>query len=245
MQRYFLGVKSVINETYQISGKDDVHHIKNVMRQQTGDKVIVNFTNATMICEIIDIQTEITVKPIEDIDILTEMPVSVTIASGLLKNDKYEWMIQKATELGAVSFIPFVSERTIVKVDEKKFQKKVERFTKIVKEAAEQSYRQIVPSIEFVASGKALAKKLEAFDHVLIAYEETAKSGEIKSFTEALQDVKHGDKVCMIFGPEGGLSEAEVAQFGSKVIGLGPRILRAETAPLYALSAMSFHFELN
>lgn len=245
MQRYFLGVKSVINETYQISDKDDVHHIKNVMRQQTGDKVIVNFTNATMICEIIDIQTEITVKPIEDIDILTEMPVSVTIASGLLKNDKYEWMIQKATELGAVSFIPFVSERTIVKVDEKKFQKKVERFTKIVKEAAEQSYRQIVPSIEFVASGKALAKKLEAFDHVLIAYEETAKSGEIKSFTEALQDVKHGDKVCMIFGPEGGLSEAEVAQFGSKVIGLGPRILRAETAPLYALSAMSFHFELN
>lgn len=245
MQRYFLDVKSVINETYQISDKDDVHHIKNVMRQQTGDKVIVNFTNATMICEIIDIQTEITVKPIEDIDILTEMPVSVTIASGLLKNDKYEWMIQKATELGAVSFIPFVSERTIVKVDEKKFQKKVERFTKIVKEAAEQSYRQIVPSIEFVASGKALAKKLEAFDHVLIAYEETAKSGEIKSFTEALQDVKHGDKVCMIFGPEGGLSEAEVAQFGSKVIGLGPRILRAETAPLYALSAMSFHFELN
>ena len=198
------------------------------MRTQTGDKVIVNFTNATMICEIIDIQTEITVKPIEHIDIQTELPVSVTIASGLLKNDKYEWMIQKATELGAVSFIPFVSERTIVKVDEKKFQKKVERFTKIVKEAAEQSYRQIVPSIEFVASGKALAKKLEAFDHVLIAYEETAKSGEIKSFTEALQDVKHGDKVCMIFGPEGGLSEAEVAQFG-RAPGLGPGGRRFES----------------
>jgi len=80
MQRYFLDVKSVINETYQIIGKDDVHHIKNVMRQQTGDKVIVNFTNATMICEIIDIQTEITVKPIEHIDIQTELPMSVTIA---------------------------------------------------------------------------------------------------------------------------------------------------------------------
>lgn len=245
MQRYFLDEMSAFNQTYQISSKDDVHHIKNVMRQQIGDKVIINFTNETMICEITDIQSEIIVKPIEHIDIQTEMPVSVTIASGLLKNDKYEWMIQKATELGASAFIPFVSERTIVKVDEKKFQKKLERFSKIVKEAAEQSYRQIVPTIDFAQSGKALVQKLEAFDHVLIAYEETAKSGEMKSFTEALQNVKHGDNVCVIFGPEGGLSETEVAQFGSKVIELGPRILRAETAPLYALSSMSYHFELN
>ncbi|MCU7557208.1 16S rRNA (uracil(1498)-N(3))-methyltransferase [Macrococcus capreoli] len=245
MQRYFLEAHAELGEHYTIAQKDDVHHIKNVMRQQVGDQCIINFMNGTMVVELTDIGNEVTVRAIDQLDIQTEMPISVTIASGLLKNDKYEWMIQKATELGAHSFIPFVSERTIVKVDEKKFQKKLERFEKIVKEAAEQSYRQIVPYVQFANSGKSLVKELEVFDHVLIAYEETAKTGETKSFTEAIKHIKHGDKVCVIFGPEGGLSETEIELFGGTTVGLGPRILRAETAPLYVLSAFSFHFELQ
>lgn len=245
MQRYFLNTNGDLHQQYQIAHKDDVHHIKNVMRQNINDQFIINFDNAVMVGEITEITDKITFHTIEQLDIQTELPVQITIASGLLKNDKYEWMIQKATELGATQFMPFISDRTIIKVDEKKMHKKIERFEKIVKEAAEQSYRQVIPNIEFVKNSKVLVDVLSTFDHVFIAYEEVAKSGETKSFVNALNSVEQGQSICIIFGPEGGLTEQEVAMFGGQTIGLGPRILRAETAPLYALSAMSYRLELN
>ena len=245
MQRYFLNADGVLNQHYQIIDKDDIHHIKNVMRQNLNDQFIVNFDNAVMVGKITEIADTITFHTIEQLDIQTELPVQITIASGLLKNDKYEWMIQKATELGAAQFMPFISERTIIKVDEKKMHKKIDRFEKIVKEAAEQSYRQMIPNIEFVKNSKALVDVLNTFDHVFIAYEEVAKSGETKSFVNALSSVQQGQSICIIFGPEGGLTEQEVAMFSGQTIGLGPRILRAETAPLYALSAMSYQLELK
>ncbi|KAA1040066.1 16S rRNA (uracil(1498)-N(3))-methyltransferase [Macrococcus equipercicus] len=244
MQRYFLAEDAGLNERFTIQSADDVHHIKNVMRSSAGDQIIVNFRNGVYVCRLTAVDSSVEVEATEALDITTELPVDVTIASGLLKNDKYEWMIQKATELGAAHFIPFVSERTIIKVDQKKMEKRLERFNKIVKEAAEQSYRRHVPTVTFQPGSKALAELTVDYDQVLVAYEEEAKAGETKKFHAALKSMAPGTRVLIIFGPEGGLSAAELEIFGGRTIGLGPRILRAETAPLYALSAVSYFFEL-
>ncbi|TDM13101.1 16S rRNA (uracil(1498)-N(3))-methyltransferase [Macrococcus lamae] len=244
MQRYFLEQDAELNQRFFIHSTDDIHHMKNVMRSSEGDKIIVNFNNGAYVSSIITMAESIEIETIELIDLVTELPVHITIASGLLKNDKYEWMIQKATELGAAHFIPFVSERTIIKIDHKKIDKRLERFKKIVKEAAEQSYRQQVPSVSFQPSSRALVKLFDDYDYVLIAYEEEAKAGETRKFHAALNTIVPGSNVLMIFGPEGGLSHDELKLFDVQAIGLGPRILRAETAPLYALSAISYFYEL-
>lgn len=245
MQRYFLNTEAENNKNYAIIDKDDVHHIKNVMRQTVGSKIIINFINASFISEITAIDNQITVITREQLELCTELPVQVTIASGLLKNDKYEWMIQKATELGAYRFLPFISDHTVIKLDEKKMAKKVERFQKIIKEAAEQSYRQMIPEIKVIKNSTALTALLDDYDVVLVAYEESAKNGETSTLNQTLKRLESGMKVIVIFGPEGGLSETEIKQFNAPTIGLGPRILRAETAPLYLLSAMSYHIELS
>lgn len=245
MQRYFVNTEAENNKSYAIIDKEDVHHIKNVMRQTAGSKIIINFINASFISEITAIDNQITVITREQLELNTELPVQLTIASGFLKNDKYEWMIQKATELGAYRFLPFISDHTVIKLDEKKMIKKVERFQKIIKEAAEQSYRQIIPEIKVVKNSNALAALLDDYDIVLVAYEESAKNDETSVLNQTLKRLESGTKVIVIFGPEGGLSETEIKQFNAPTIGLGPRILRAETAPLYLLSAIGYHIELS
>lgn len=91
-------------------------------------------------------------------------------------------------------------------------------------------------------------QKLAQFDLILVAYEESAKTGEHSAFANALQQIEANSKVLLIFGPEGGISSDEIAAYqkaGGLLVGLGPRILRTETAPLYALSAISYALELN
>ena len=104
-----------------------------------------------------------------------------------------------------------------------------------------------MPAIELLPSFKQLITQLADYDKILVAYEESAKEGETKSLVKALQTVSKNDKVLIIFGPEGGIAPDEIKEFEKNnaiLCGLGPRILRAETAPLYALSAMSYQWEL-
>lgn len=244
MQRYFLDDNAVLNQSYSFAQKDDIHHIKNVMRQQTGDHVIINFLNGSYEVEITDIHNAVEVKVLSKLEIDVELPVEVGILSGLLKNDKYEWMIQKATELGASHFYPYQAEYSVVKWDTKKVDKKLDRMKKIIKEAAEQSYRQMIPSIEFISNITGVCDIIGRYDYVMVAYEESAKAYEVSQFHQLISQLKRGDKLLIIFGPEGGLTPKEIDTFGALTAGLGPRILRAETAPLYALSAISYHLEL-
>lgn len=244
MQRYFLNDHAALKSNYVISDKNDIHHVKNVMRQQAGDHFIVNFNNGSYEVEIVSVTDVIEVKVVTALAINTELPVDVGILSGLLKNDKYEWMLQKATELGASHFYPYQAEFSVVKWDTKKAGKKLERMNKIIKEAAEQSYRQKIPSIEFISNIAEVCDIIDRYDYVMVAYEERAKSQEVSQFHQLLNQLQPGDKLLVIFGPEGGLSPKEIEAFNSVTAGLGPRILRAETAPLYALSAISYHLEL-
>ena len=247
MQRYFI---DHIDEKQQakIVG-DDVHHISRVMRMNTGDKVICcDKSGKVAVCELIEITNEtILANVVEWIENSNEIPVHVTIASGLPKGDKLEYVFQKGTELGASEFVPFIAARSIVKWDEKKGVKKVERWNKIAKEAAEQSHRSKVPSIHTPQNIKKLIEYSESYRYKIIAYEEEAKQGEKSILAEIFHRLEKNDSLFVVIGPEGGLTEQEVSllqDHGFVACSLGPRILRTETAPLYVLSAVSYHFEL-
>ncbi|MCI2947653.1 16S rRNA (uracil(1498)-N(3))-methyltransferase [Staphylococcus caledonicus] len=248
LQRYFIDQNADEDQRFFITNKEDIHHITNVMRNSVGNKVIVTFKNKEVYTtEITQITPqEIELKLIQKLDINTELPMHITICSGLIKSDKYEWMIQKATEMGASEFIAVEMDRSVAKLPPNKTQKKLERWQKIIKEAAEQSYRLIVPHIKFESNLNKIYDTISHYDYILLAYEDEAKRGEISLFKDALRQFKTNDRILIIFGPEGGFSEKEIITFKdvSTNVGLGPRILRAETAPLYALSAISFEKEL-
>jgi 16S rRNA (uracil1498-N3)-methyltransferase len=247
LQRYFVK-RSANNHRFFIES-EDCHHIVKVMRMQVGDQIIcVDPLGKTAVCNIAEITGEsVAADVLEWKDEASELPVRVTIASGLPKGDKLEWVIQKGTELGMYELVPFTAARSIVKWDEKKAAKKVERWQKIAKEAAEQSHRTICPEVVYPVSINELIQKSKDFDYKLVAYEEESRNGEVSIFASTLQQIKKGESLLMIFGPEGGLSLDEITllkKAGFGLCGLGPRILRTETAPLYALAAISYHFEL-
>lgn len=247
VQRYF--VKQRANENRFFIDAEDRHHIVKVMRMDIGEEIIcVDSEGNSAICKIAEITDERVVADVVQWKIeISELPISITIASGLPKGDKLEWIIQKGTELGANEFLPFSAARSVVKWDDKKAAKKIERWQKIAKEAAEQSHRQILPLVSNPVSFKTLLENSKDFDYKLAAFEEESRSGETSKFSAALQKMQKGETLLLVFGPEGGLSEEEVKalkEHGFDLCGLGPRILRTETAPLYALAAISYHFEL-
>lgn len=248
MQRYFIDCSYDGRDTVLLSG-DQFHHIANVMRMKPGNEIWVVFNDGDAAkATILSLEND-TVKAriIEWEERTTELPVHVTVASGLPKGDKWEWVIQKGTEIGASQFVPFNAVRSVVKWDEKKSARKLDRWKKIAKEAAEQSHRQVVPDVLPPLTVDQLMALCELFPHKIVAYEEAAKYGEKSNFASKLSEVKIGDKILVLSGPEGGLTDEEIEQFtniGFICCGFGPRILRTETAPLYALSAISYHFEL-
>ncbi|MCU9613929.1 16S rRNA (uracil(1498)-N(3))-methyltransferase [Caldibacillus lycopersici] len=249
MQRYFLENNIQTDAQIQIIG-EDYHHIVRVMRMTVGDMITVVFPNGKVaICEISDILSESVLVDIKSWETVEhELPIHVTIASGLLKGDKLDIVIQKGTELGASQFLPFASDRSIVKLDEKKSGKKLERWRKIAKEAAEQSERNRIPTVEIPSSFQDLINMSKTYTTKIVAYEESARENETSQFSQTLQQLNTGDSLFIIFGPEGGLTPSEVNQLQENdfiICGLGPRILRAETAPMYCLSAISFYYELQ
>ncbi|HHY72960.1 MAG TPA: 16S rRNA (uracil(1498)-N(3))-methyltransferase [Bacillus bacterium] len=248
MQRYFVKNEQIKDEIIKIAG-EDAHHISRVMRMKTGDAVICCSEDGQVArCEIQEITDDLCFASIvEWIDENKELPVFVTIAQGLPKGDKVELIVQKGTEMGASSFLPFFASRSIVKWDEKKGRKKVERLEKIAKEAAEQSHRTRIPEIREPIDFKTLLKMSSQYKYKIVAYEEDAKHGEKKNLSSVLSKLTKNDSLLAVIGPEGGLTEEEIAKLldnGFITCSLGQRILRTETAPLYLLAAVSYHTEL-
>lgn len=246
MQRYFLEQQLDGDKPVRISG-NDVSHIARVMRMAPGDELICCGTDGRCaVCIIQEIsKDEVIAKTRSYLTESSELPVQVTIAQGLPKGDKMDLIVQKGTELGAASFLPFEAGRSIVRWDDKKKRKKTERLRKIAKEAAEQSHRTSVPGIEEPVSFKELLSRCKDYDTVIVAYEEEAGEGAL--FAKLLKKTPIGGTILLIIGPEGGLMDHEVTALendGFVSSGLGPRILRTETAALYALAAISYQFEL-
>ena len=252
MQRYFL------DEAYQpqdhfVLEREAYHHIVRVMRMSPKERVYLAFNDQQVIIAEI---TEITDQAVYLVELAKEnmqkeLPCQVTIASGYPKGDKLDWIVQKGTELGAHAFTGFPAATSVVKWDAKKRKKRQERLTKISQDAAEQSHRQVVPQVTLLETEKELYAQLDAYDVILVAYEESAKQGESSRLAKVLKEIidnNHvGCRILAVFGPEGGLTPQEIVTFEGKggiLCGLGPRILRTETAPLYLLSAVSYQLEL-
>lgn len=245
MQRYFIEGKVPENRITQITG-DDAKHIAKVMRQTAGGQLIAVIEERAFLATILSVEGNIEVRLDADMEANAEMPIQVAIACGLPKGDKLDLITQKSTELGMHALIPFAAERSIVKWDASKGDKKIARLQKIAKEAAEQSHRNWLPVIHNVLSFKQLLEALGNYDAVIVAYEEEARSSSPARFADVLKKLYDKSSVLIVFGPEGGISEKEAAslkQAGALFTSLGPRILRTETAPLYALAAMSYEFE--
>lgn len=245
MQRYF--IDQAYQSTIEVSGEPH-HHMSRVMRMSVDDQVFLVFNNQTAIkAKITAINNDkVTLTEVEKESLQRELPIHITIASGFPKGEKLELIVQKGTELGAYAFIAFPGESSVAKWDAKKQQKKQQRLNKIAQEAAEQSHRQALPTVSFT-SEKELIASFADYDAILIAYEESAKQGEQAQLVQTFQALEAGQKLLVVFGPEGGLTPNEVEKFqaaGAKLCGLGPRILRTETAPFYLLSAASFYYEL-
>ena len=246
MQQYFVNGRAP-QGIFQIKDKDTAKHMFSVMRLQADDQTDLVFDDGIKrLARVVDSQSK-SVEIIEELADNVELPVSVTIAMGFPKGDKLEFVAQKATELGMIALWAFPADWSVVKWDGKKLGKKAEKLEKIAQGAAEQSKRNRIPAIRLFEKKTDFLAQLTGFDQIILAYEEAAKEGEQANLVKALSGLETGQSVLVIVGPEGGVSPEEVAAFegaGAVKTGLGPRILRAETAPLYALSAISYATEL-
>ncbi|HER6567362.1 TPA: 16S rRNA (uracil(1498)-N(3))-methyltransferase [Streptococcus pyogenes] len=246
MQQYF--IKGKAEKKVTITDKDTIKHMFQVMRLTDEAEVILVFDDGVKYLAKVTNSMAHELEIIEALPDQVELPVKVTIASGFPKGDKLDTIAQKVTELGASALWGYPADWSVVKWDGKKLAKKEDKLAKIVLGAAEQSKRNVVPEVRLFEHKAAFLKSLSSFDHIFIAYEETAKAGQLATLARELKEIKPGLKLLFIFGPEGGISPAEITQFeaaGAIKVGLGPRIMRTETAPLYALSALSYALELQ
>ncbi|WP_379135132.1 RsmE family RNA methyltransferase [Paenibacillus sp. sgz500958] len=246
MQRYFVAPEQFSGDTVRIDG-EDARHIAKVMRGKEGDKLIVSDGVAReALVEIARIEIgEITATVLEPLEMTHEATVKVTVAQSLPKGDKMETVIQKCTEIGAVAFVPFLSERTIVQYDERKESKRLERWRKISKEAAEQAHRNRVPAVHSPLSWKKLLQSFKDYGAVYFCYEKEEGlqlRSAVAPWTAALT-TESEHSVLVVVGPEGGFSEGEcreAEEAGAVSVGLGRRILRCETAGMVAAACILY-----
>jgi len=247
MRKFFVKNENIKDEKIEITGSD-VNHIKNVLRLKCGEKLQIcnQDTLDNYICEIIDINNDfVCLKIIDKIKETVEGNIELDIFQGLPKADKMELIIQKGTELGVSKFIPVSMNRSIVKLSGKDELKKLERWKKIAEMAAEQSHRDLVPKIENIQNLKNACNLAEEYDIILVAYEEE-KENYIKNELLKIKGLKEKLKIAVVIGPEGGFEKDEVEvlkNLGGKIVTLGKRILRTETAGLMIASIIMYELE--
>lgn len=230
MQRYFIKNKDMLLE------ESDIRHIKKVMRMNINDKIEVVYNNKLHICEITSLEP-FNIKVIEELDEDKKTKVELTVAVALVKEQKMDLILQKLTELGVSRIIPVSMERSIVKLDKERFNKKKVRWESICKEASEQSKRTNIPIIEDIKSIKDLTK--EDADLKLVA---STKEKE-KLLNYYLQSIEDCAKIIMVIGPEGGISDKEediLVSNGYNRVSFGNLIFRVETATIYVASIINY-----
>lgn len=233
MQRYF--VKEKVNDKF-ILEQSDIHHIKNVMRNKNNDKIEVVFDKKTFICNIDNIN-DCSLSIIEEVEENNELDIELVVVCSLVKEQKMDLILQKLTELGVSKIIPLKTERSIVKIDEKRESKKLIRWQAICKEASEQAKRNSVPIITDVYTLKDLIKE-ESDIKLLCSVNE--KNIFLNNY---LQNYENCAKMIVVIGPEGGFSDKEeefLISNGYDRVSLGNRVLRVETATIYVASIINF-----
>ena len=232
MQRYF--AKDFIDDK-PVLYDSDIKHIIKVMRLVSGDYFEVVYDKMVYHCKI-----ENTIPfsyIIESTSNEEDKTIGLTVAVGLVQEQKMDLILQKLTELGVETIIPLKTERSIVKLDEIRFAKKLVRWQMICKEASEQSFRNVIPNITNVMTIDDL-KNIDIDTKLVCSTKE--KDNIINKYVDNL---RKDDNIIFVIGPEGGLSaneEDKLNSYGYKIISLGNRILRVETATFFVASIVNY-----
>lgn len=240
MPRFFIAGSNISKGLAVISGSD-AEHIK-VLRMKLGERLVLCDGNGTdHICKLKRIGDGVAeAEVLETLPCPAEPTVRCSVLAGLPKGERADFIVQKCTEAGAAEIIFFLCERCVARPDAKGMDKKIQRFQRIAEEAAKQAGRGLIPQVSAVpdfAGALNIAVKAELG---LFMYE-TGERVPLKERLEAAGEIK---TAAIITGPEGGFEpfEAELAgAAGLSLCSMGPRILRCETAPLAALTALMFH----
>ena len=239
MPRFYIPNPHIENGLLEIGG-DEVKHIRKVLRLKAGDEILVfdglgKEFEGTIIEEgrlfvMVKIQHIFSSKG--------DSPLEVTLAQSLLKGEKMDYLIQKATELGVKEIIPFFSSRSVPLLEKSRGLNRHHRWEKIAIEASKQCGRGVVPKIEFLQDYSDMLHAASTDDLRLILWER-----EGVKLKEVLERSKEKTKIFFAIGPEGGFSQEEVEKSkraGFVAVTLGRRILRAETASLCLLSILQY-----
>ena len=239
MTRFFVTSEELQPEFLVLTGENAKH--ARVLRLKEGEEVLVcDGQGQECVCTVSDVsegQISLVVRHRQASE--TEAKIRASVYMAFPKGDKLEHVIQKATELGAFEIVVFPSARCVSRPDEKSLKKKLERWQKIAASAAEQSGRGVIPQVVLISSYKEALNRAAEADKAILFYE-NERAVTLK------MSLQTGDyrTVSLLTGPEGGLEAAEVEQAreaGLDICTLGKRILRCETAPLCALSAVMYH----
>lgn len=256
MYHFFVEPGQVHEEYVEILG-GDVNHMKNVLRMKPGEEITVSdgFGHEYG-CRVAELTEDyVRAEILERREVSVELPSRLVLFQCLPKGDKMELIVQKAVELGVSAVVPVASRRCVVKLDAKKADNKVKRWQAIAESAAKQSGRALIPAVEPVTDFASALKQMQQLDVGLIPYEcadEILEDGQTRvsamDQTRALlSEIKRGQSVGILIGPEGGLEKSEVAsamEAGIRPVTLGKRILRTETAGLCILSVLMFQLEV-
>ena len=235
MQRYFAKGKM---DNHFILGDDDLYHIKTVMRMKDNDLIEVVYENRLFHCCIENVKSNIKIIIKKEIKNIKNNVPKVTLIIPLLKENKMDLILQKATEMGVYKFIVLPFNRCVIKALEKKKNNRIDRWKRIVKEASEQSKRVNIPEIEF----KDKLTDLKKLDDICLTCSTKEKQKNLK---RVLTKNKNCDRINLVIGPEGGLTNEEedyLDSIGFQRISLGNQILRVETVPLFLMSIIDYEY---
>lgn len=244
MHHFFVTPQQISGDKIRIEG-GDVNHMKNVLRMKLHEKAeISDGESRTYLCEVEAYEEDVAVLHIlEEMEADTEPASKLYLFQGLPKSDKMELIVQKAVELGVYQVIPVAMKRSVVRLDDKKAAKKADRWNSIAESAAKQAGRSRIPEVTMPLSYNEALKMAEELDVTLLPYE---LAGGMEVTREVIHQIKSGQSVGIFIGPEGGFEPEEVdaaVSMGAKVITLGKRILRTETAGLATLAVLMFELE--
>lgn len=245
MFNFFTSEENKRDSRYFISGTD-YNHIKNVLRMNICDTCLISCCGKSDLCRIVGFtDTTVELEIIEENYNNAELPLNIYLFQGLPKGDKLEYIIEKCVELGVYKVIPTEMKHCIVKLDEKKAKSKQTRWQSIAESAAKQSKRNIIPEIMPVCSYQEALALAKTLDLILVPYENAEGMLSTASALKALEKV---NSVGIFIGPEGGFHESEIekaVECGAKIISLGSRILRTETAAITAVGACMLATEMR
>ncbi len=245
MFNFFVNSQSRQGNRFIITGPD-YNHIKNVLRMNISDNILVSEGGVSHLCNITGFNNNAVIAEILKENYQnTELPVKIFLFQGLPKGEKTELIIQKSVELGVAQITPVEMSHCVVKLDSKKKAAKTNRWQLIAESAAKQSKCSFIPKVCEPVTYKEALKQLSNLDLFLLPYENEEGMGSTK---KALQKIRNCKTVGILIGPEGGFSDEEIAlanESGATLISLGKRILRTETAAITAVGMCMLKAEMD